>query len=98
MELANSWVLYTAVFAGALALRWVLLRVNTWVYEGKLKGKNYPLPPGDLGWPLIGNMWTFLRAFKTKKPDSFISNIIARSSLYFSLILNRFLWATLFLF
>ncbi|RVX02283.1 Ent-kaurenoic acid oxidase 1 [Vitis vinifera] len=78
MGLASSWVLYTAIFAGALALRWVLLRVNKWVYEGRLKGKSYHLPPGDLGWPLIGNMWTFLRAFKTKNPDSFISNIVER--------------------
>ena len=84
MGLASSWVLYTAIFAGALALRWVLLRVNKWVYEGRLKGKSYHLPPGDLGWPLIGNMWTFLRAFKTKNPDSFISNIVERFSLSLS--------------
>ena len=87
MGLASSWVLYTAIFAGALALRWVLLRVNKWVYEGRLKGKSYHLPPGDLGWPLIGNMWTFLRAFKTKNPDSFISNIVERFSLSLSLSL-----------
>ncbi|RVX02279.1 Ent-kaurenoic acid oxidase 1 [Vitis vinifera] len=55
-----------------------LRRANSWVYEVKLGEKRYSLPPGDLGWPFIGNMWSFLRAFKSTDPDSFISSFITR--------------------
>ncbi|KAM0918708.1 hypothetical protein ACQ4PT_008686 [Festuca glaucescens] len=27
-----------------------------------------------MGWPLVGNMWAFLRAFKSGKPDDFIAS------------------------
>ncbi|KAE8702856.1 Beta-amyrin 11-oxidase [Hibiscus syriacus] len=29
-----------------------------------------------MGWPFIGNMWSFLRAFNSQNPDSFIHNLI----------------------
>ena len=64
----------------------VIKSVNSWVYEFKLGEKRQKLPPGDLGLPFIGNMWSFLRAFKSHNPDSFINAFITRSfslSLYF---------------
>ncbi|KAI5639015.1 hypothetical protein M9H77_00335 [Catharanthus roseus] len=36
------------------------------------------IPPGDLCWPFIGNMFSFLRAFKFGNPDSFISSLVHR--------------------
>ncbi|KAI4327253.1 hypothetical protein L6164_019737 [Bauhinia variegata] len=54
-----------------------LRRVNEWYYVGRLGNTKYPLPPGDLGWPLLGNMITFLRAFKSD-PDSFIYSLVSR--------------------
>lgn len=59
-------------------LNLVLRRVNCWVYEFKLGKKRYNLPPGDLGLPFIGNMWSFLRAFKSANPDSFIDSFYTR--------------------
>ncbi|XP_057531509.1 ent-kaurenoic acid oxidase 1-like isoform X2 [Amaranthus tricolor] len=53
-------------------------RINSWVYEYKLGEKRHNLPPGDLGLPYIGNMWSFLRAFKSTNPDSFINTFITR--------------------
>ncbi|GAU20410.1 hypothetical protein TSUD_12280 [Trifolium subterraneum] len=44
----------------------------------KLRKKQYPLPPGHLGWPLIGNMLAFINDFKSGHPDSFINNLISR--------------------
>ncbi|KAK2453532.1 beta-amyrin 11-oxidase [Trifolium repens] len=44
----------------------------------KLRKKQYPLPPGHLGWPLIGNMLAFIKDFKSGHPDSFINNLISR--------------------
>ncbi|KAK6119272.1 hypothetical protein DH2020_046985 [Rehmannia glutinosa] len=70
---------------GLLIVRWVLRNVNCWLYETKLGEKRYGLPPGDLGWPFIGNMRPFLRAFKSSNPDSFIdtfANRFGRTGLY----------------
>ncbi|CAO2835187.1 unnamed protein product [Amaranthus hypochondriacus] len=53
-------------------------RINSWVYEYKLGEKRHNLPPGHLGLPYIGNMWSFLRAFKSTNPDSFINSFITR--------------------
>ncbi|TVU43150.1 hypothetical protein EJB05_09593 [Eragrostis curvula] len=36
------------------------------------------LPPGEMGWPVAGGMWSFLRAFKSGKPDTFIGSYIRR--------------------
>ncbi|KAL8542561.1 hypothetical protein ACS0TY_003437 [Phlomoides rotata] len=63
---------------GVLILKWVLRNANCWYYEGKLGDTRYQLPPGDMGWPFIGNMWSFLRAFKNSKPESFISTFVKR--------------------
>ncbi|KAK4414344.1 Ent-kaurenoic acid oxidase 1 [Sesamum alatum] len=64
---------------GLLIVRWVLRRVNGWYYEVmRLGQKRYDLPPGDLGWPFIGNMVSFLRAFKSSDPDSFVSTFVNR--------------------
>ncbi|GMN61502.1 hypothetical protein TIFTF001_030586 [Ficus carica] len=62
-----------------VVLKWVLKNVNGWMYETKLgHEKQFSLPPGDLGWPFIGNMWSFLGAFKSSNPDSFISSFVSR--------------------
>ncbi|GMP42431.1 hypothetical protein CsSME_00012184 [Camellia sinensis var. sinensis] len=77
MEFGFSLVVLVCVF-GVVALRWFLKGVNYWLYEAKLGDKRFSLPPGDLGWPFIGNMWSFLRAFKSTDPDSFTANYVSR--------------------
>ncbi|CAM8971848.1 unnamed protein product [Rhodiola kirilowii] len=77
MEMGFTWVL-VFLSLGLIGLRWVLSRVNSWLYETQLGDMQWLLPPGDLGWPFIGNMWAFLRAFKSANPDSFISSFVAR--------------------
>ncbi|XP_019423204.1 PREDICTED: ent-kaurenoic acid oxidase 2-like [Lupinus angustifolius] len=67
-----------SIAASFMLVRYLLNNVNWWLYESKLGAKQYSLPPGDLGWPLIGNMWSFLRAFKSTNPDSFVDSYIAR--------------------
>ncbi|KAD4982573.1 hypothetical protein E3N88_19244 [Mikania micrantha] len=75
---------YVGILLGLiLVLKWGLKSVNTWIYEKSLdKKKRERLPPGDLGWPFVGNMWSFLRAFKSGDPDSFISAFVQRSILH----------------
>ncbi|XP_019168228.1 PREDICTED: ent-kaurenoic acid oxidase 1-like [Ipomoea nil] len=78
MEL--GWVVFLVGVLGLSSFWWVLGRVNCWYYERVKLGdkKRLSLPPGDLGWPFIGNMWSFLRAFKSSNPDSFISSFVSR--------------------
>lgn len=67
-----------ALVCGFVALKWLLCSVNWWRFEARLGDKRFSLPPGDLGLPFIGNMWSFLRAFKSSNPDSFISKFSIR--------------------
>lgn len=76
--MGSMWVVLMAIGGGLVILRSILKNVNWWLYESKLGVKQYSLPPGDMGWPFIGNMWSFLRAFKSKDPDSFISSFVSR--------------------
>ncbi|XP_043695007.1 ent-kaurenoic acid oxidase 2-like [Telopea speciosissima] len=71
---------FTVLFGGMVALFGLIKNVNVWLYETKLGEKRFNLPPGDLGWPFIGNMWTFLRAFKSNDPDSFFVSYYNRYS------------------
>ncbi|KAK8575519.1 hypothetical protein V6N13_033244 [Hibiscus sabdariffa] len=80
MEIMGSmWLAVALATLGGFAfLKWVLKSVNPWVYESQLGEMRYSLPPGDLGWPLIGNMWSFLRAFRSDDPDSFMGSFVSR--------------------
>ncbi|XP_068669743.1 ent-kaurenoic acid oxidase 1-like [Aristolochia californica] len=75
----SSFAVVLSIFAGGVgALILVLKRINGWRYERGLGEKRLQLPPGDMGWPFIGNMFAFLRAFKTGNPDSFIGSFVKR--------------------
>ena len=78
MEVGSMWVAFVAIGGALLVLRSLLKNVNWWLYESKLGVQQYSLPPGDMGWPFIGNMWSFLRAFKSGDPDSFMSSFVSR--------------------
>ncbi|KAF5946515.1 hypothetical protein HYC85_016743 [Camellia sinensis] len=85
MEYGLSWVVGVVVFVGicgggvvVAGLKWLLRSVDWWLCEAKLGEKRYSLPPGDMGWPFIGVMWSFLGAFKSNDPDSFISSFVTR--------------------
>eukprot|EP00267_Zea_mays_P039921 XP_008679262.1 cytochrome P450 88A1-like isoform X2 [Zea mays] len=45
-------------------------RAHGWYREAAAR-----LPPGEMGWPLVGGMWAFLRAFKSGKPDAFFDSL-----------------------
>ncbi|KAJ0112442.1 hypothetical protein Patl1_03456 [Pistacia atlantica] len=78
MELGSWWMVFTTLGAAFVTMFWLVKRANEWFFTRKLGNKQYLLPPGDMGWPLIGNMWSFLFAFKYGDPDSFISSFVNR--------------------
>ncbi|KAE9594863.1 putative cytochrome P450 [Lupinus albus] len=74
----SSWGVVVAIASFVIFIRYILKNVNWFLYEFKLGAKQYSLPPGDLGWPLIGNMLSFLKAFKSTNPDSFLNSYVQR--------------------
>ncbi|CAL9197595.1 ent-kaurenoic acid oxidase 1 [Musa acuminata AAA Group] len=81
LVMETAWGVLLTVTAAAMGLVAVcggLRRLHEWVQEVGLGEKRRHLPPGDMGWPIIGNMWAFLRAFKSGQPDSFIASFVRR--------------------
>ncbi|KAL4271773.1 hypothetical protein GQ457_13G025040 [Hibiscus cannabinus] len=78
MVLELLWSIVAVLAATYVILFGFLKKINEWYYVSMLGKKQHRLPPGDMGWPFIGNLWSFLRAFKSQDPDSFIHNLIKR--------------------
>ncbi|XP_038905890.1 beta-amyrin 11-oxidase-like [Benincasa hispida] len=89
MELKNwlVWIIAALVFVFG-----VLKRLNGWYYEAKL-GKLWPkLPPGDMGWPLLGSTLSYLKHFTSGHPRNVIHNLSIRygkSDMYKAHLLGR---------
>ncbi|KAH1089642.1 hypothetical protein J1N35_016899 [Gossypium stocksii] len=90
MGLVFLWLI-VAVIVGKFVLSFGFLKKPTERYRNlqnailqtqRIKSKKEQqlnsLPPGDMGWPLIGNMWSFVRAYKSQNPESFIDNLKRR--------------------
>lgn len=72
------------VCVSVLIVKWVVKNVNWLLYEKKLRMDiRHQLPPGDLGWPFFGNMLSFLRAFKSPNPESFLANFASRYTFHY---------------
>ncbi|XP_022146981.1 ent-kaurenoic acid oxidase 1-like [Momordica charantia] len=78
MELSWAVAVAAVATAGLVAAKWLLKSVNVWLYEAKLGHRRLALPPGDLGWPFVGNMFAFFRAFKSTNPETFIDSYVSR--------------------
>ncbi|RZC51062.1 hypothetical protein C5167_019487 [Papaver somniferum] len=79
VESSFSVVLLTIVLGGIIGgLYGLVKKANEWYYGRSLGDKRFLLPPGDMGLPIFGNMFSFLRAFKSGNPDRFISNFVKR--------------------
>lgn len=78
VEVINVWRLVESILIGLLALVLVgggIKWLNSLVYEWCLgKEKRRQLPQGDLGWPVIGNMRAFFKAFESNDPDAFMNS------------------------
>ncbi|XP_006366925.2 ent-kaurenoic acid oxidase 2-like isoform X2 [Solanum tuberosum] len=74
----NLVLLYTSLAIGILTLISVLKRANGWFFTMKFSSKKCELPPGDMGWPLVGNMLFFFQSFKDGNLGSFVSYFVTR--------------------
>ncbi|CAI8605412.1 unnamed protein product [Vicia faba] len=73
------WVwIYALLLATYFCVINFVWRLNELYYYMKLRKKQYPLPPGDLGWPFVGNMLAFIKHFKSGHPDLFINNLVSK--------------------
>ncbi|XP_031259390.1 beta-amyrin 11-oxidase-like [Pistacia vera] len=80
MELDLFWLILAILLGTYGVLFGFLSRINEWYYVSfRLSHeKRRALPPGDMGWPVLGKMLSFLRAFKSSNPDNFIYNLVDR--------------------
>ncbi|CAN4099761.1 unnamed protein product [Withania somnifera] len=69
---------FTVLMVGIIALYSFLKKANEWICVKKLDKTQCILPPGDLGWPCIGNMMSFIKSYKYGDPESFISSFTTR--------------------
>ncbi|KAJ8560298.1 hypothetical protein K7X08_004356 [Anisodus acutangulus] len=65
---------------GIVSLYGFLNKANEWFCLKKLDKAQCILPPGDLGWPFVGNMLSFVKSYKYGDPESFISSFTTRSN------------------
>ncbi|KAK4270539.1 hypothetical protein QN277_023562 [Acacia crassicarpa] len=71
-------MLAVAIFGALMVLRWLLKNMNWWIHERPIGDKQYLLPPGHMGLPIIGNMWSFLLACKFSRPDTFVDSFVKK--------------------
>ncbi|XVF52399.1 hypothetical protein PTKIN_Ptkin05aG0015200 [Pterospermum kingtungense] len=78
MDLALLALILAVLIIGTYVFLFGFLKkVNDWLYVRSLGDEKHSLPPGDMGWPIFGNTWSFLKAFKSKDPDTFIYNLVS---------------------
>ncbi|XP_060211153.1 beta-amyrin 11-oxidase-like [Lycium barbarum] len=68
----------TAFAVGVLTLISVLKRANGWYYSFKFSSEKCRLPPGDMGWPVVGNMLYFVKCLSAYDLKSFVSYFVTR--------------------
>ncbi|KAK9144444.1 hypothetical protein Sjap_004347 [Stephania japonica] len=71
-------VVLAGIICGVIVVYGLLKEANEWFYVRRLGKKRFYLPPGNMGWPFIGNMLSFFKAFRSSDPDSFISSYAKR--------------------
>nr|KYP36033.1 Ent-kaurenoic acid oxidase 1 [Cajanus cajan] len=57
-------------------------RLNGWYYDLKVGNKKTLLPPGDMGWPLIGNIIPFIKDLSSGQLDSFINKLVSKFEIF----------------
>ncbi|XP_027336880.1 beta-amyrin 11-oxidase-like [Abrus precatorius] len=78
MELNWFWMSAATLLTCYVLVFQFLRKLNGWYYNLRVMNKQYPLPPGDMGWPLIGTLSTFMKDFLSGRPDSFINSLVSR--------------------
>ncbi|XP_041022949.1 beta-amyrin 11-oxidase-like [Juglans microcarpa x Juglans regia] len=78
MELNFLWQIVAVLLGGYAFVFWFLKKVNEWYYVGSLGKTEFPLPPGDMGWPFLGNMLSLFKCLRAGDPNHYIDHLISR--------------------
>lgn len=82
MEYNHLALIFTACAVGIMTFYGILKRVNGWYYAIKFCSKKYNIPPGDMGWPLIGNTLHYFKSSLSGDANSFLSYFATRYICY----------------
>lgn len=78
MEIFDAVMVGAALVLGGYAFVFRFLRrLNDWYYARRRRNDAFRLPPGDMGWPFLGAMPSFLSSVRSH-PDSFLSRLVSR--------------------
>jgi len=89
MGLSWVWMIVATLLACYIFVKKIVRKSNEWYYDMKLGNKHGLLPPGHMGWPLIGNIIPFIKYFNSGHPDSFINNLVSK---FISFLLSSILF------
>lgn len=78
MELDIFWLIL-AILAGTCVVAFGFIKkITEWHYVRKFGEKRHSLPPGDMGWPFIGNNRSYHQALNADDPDRYMNDLVKR--------------------
>ncbi|KAJ4703188.1 Cytochrome P450 family ent-kaurenoic acid oxidase [Melia azedarach] len=78
MELDIFWLILAILVGTCVVALGFIKKITEWHYVRKFGEKRHSLPPGDMGWPFIGNNRSYHQALNADDPDRYMNDLVKR--------------------